>query len=113
MASSLETIQEKNMLIAEIKRLSNLLDTHYNLELNFRNHCYLRIAYDCTVNNKWDFIIKKPFIKYAGIVELNTAINLLNTYLIDKKKLLVDNDKSLSFRKNIDDFDPTDGLRLF
>ena len=90
---------QKNLLIAEIKKLANSLDKLYDSELNFRNHCYLRIAYDCTVENRWDLVLKKPFIKYADNCELENAISLLNCYLTDKSKLLFDNEKSLKYRK--------------
>ena len=95
--------QYKNDLISEIKKLSNQLDTQYNPELNFRNHCYLRIAYDNTVNNKWDIVVKKTFTKYASENQLETALNFLKLYLSDKKKLLNDNEKSLAFRKKEND----------
>ena len=91
--------QDKNDLISEIKKLSNQLDTQYNPELNFRNHCYLRIAYDNTVNNKWDITVKRPFTKYASEHQLETALNLMKLYKIDKRKLLHDNEISLEFRK--------------
>lgn len=91
--------QDKNDLISEIKKLSNQLDIKYNPELNFRNHCYLRIAYDNTVNNKWDIVVKRPFTKYASEHQLETALNFLKLYLSDQKKLLNDNEISLAFRK--------------
>ena len=89
----------KNELTEQVKKLSNELDVQYNAELNFRNHCYLRIAYDATVNDKWDVIVKRPFTKYATEVDLLKAITFLETYKKDKNVLLIDNDKSLSFRK--------------
>ena len=95
--------QDKNDLISEIKKLSNQLDTQYNPELNFRNHCYLRIAYDNTVNNKWDITVKRPFTKYASEHQLETALNFLKLYLSDKKKLLNHNEISLAFRKKDND----------
>ena len=95
--------QNKNDLISEIIKLSNLLDTQYNQELNLRNHCYLRIAYDNTVNNKWDIIIKRPFTKYASEHQLQTALDLMKLYKIDKNKLLDDNGISLAFRKKVGD----------
>ena len=95
--------QDKNALISEIKKLSNQLDIQYNLELNFRNHCYLRIAYDKTVNDKWDIVVKRPFTKYASEHQLETALNFLKLYLSDKKKLLNDNEISLVFRKKDND----------
>lgn len=90
---------EKNSLIIEIKNLANLLDAQYDSELTFRNHCYLRIAYDNTVQQKWDAAVKKPFVKYASIDNLKYAVGLLNKYRINKTKLLLDNEKSLGFRK--------------
>jgi hypothetical protein len=89
---------KKLQLIAEIKRLSNELDNKYCNELNFRNHCYLRIAYDATIKDKWDNVIMKLFVKFATIPQLLTAIEKLNNYKIDKVILLSDNEKSLAFR---------------
>ena len=83
----------------EIIRLSNLLDLKFATELNFRNHCYLRIAYDNSVNNKWDNVIAKPFIKNANEEQLNNAAFLLNKYTLDKELLLKHNLVSLAFRK--------------
>lgn len=91
--------QIENDLVSEIKKLSNQLDNHYKLELNFRNHCYLRIAYDITVKNKWDSIVKRPFTKYASEHQLQTVFNLLKQYVIDKEKLVHDNKISLEFRE--------------
>lgn len=90
---------EKPIMTAEIKRLSNLLDKQYATELNFRNHCYLRIAYDRVVNNKWDLVVQKPFVKYADEDTLQRAIELLKLYVEDKKQLQADNEKSLEFRR--------------
>ena len=95
--------QDKNDLISEIKKLSNQLDIQYNQELNFRNHCYLRIAYDNTVNNKWDITVKRPFTKYANEHQLETTLNFLKLYLSDKKRLLNDNEISLAFKKKDND----------
>ena len=83
----------------EIIRLSNLLDLKFATEMNFRNHCYLRIAYDNSVNNKWDNVIAKPFIKNANEEQLNNAAFLLNKYTSDKELLLKHNLISLTFRK--------------
>jgi hypothetical protein len=96
-------LNEKTQLISEIKRLSNRLDNQYTKELNFRNHCYLRIAYDNTTQDKWDKKVAKPFVKYATIAQLQNAVDLLNVYLSDKLKLLSDNEKSLNFRKKSED----------
>ncbi|MBC7643325.1 MAG: acetyltransferase [Flavobacterium sp.] len=91
-------VDEKIKFIEEIKKLSNFLDKQYNNELNFRNHCYLRIAYDNVTRDRWDKQIAKPFVKYASIEQLESVIEKLNKYTSDKLVLMSDNDKSLSFR---------------
>ena len=85
----------------EIIRLSNFLDAHYASELNFRNHCYLRIAYDNTINNKWDNVVAKPFIKNASEDQLNSVVGLLKNYTINKDLLIKHNLLSLAFRQKI------------
>ena len=83
----------------EIKRLSNSLEKQFETQLNFKNHCYLRIAYDNTANNKWDNVIAKPFIKNANDAQLKNAVFLLNKYTSDRELLLKHNLVSLAFRK--------------
>ena len=83
----------------EIKQLSNSLEKQFETQLNFKNHCYLRIAYDNTANNKWDNVIAKPFIKNANEAQLKNAVFLLNKYTSDKELLLKHNVVSLAFRK--------------
>ena len=41
-------------------QLANELENIYH-NLNFKNHCYLRIAYDNTIDAKWDTVINRPF----------------------------------------------------
>lgn len=100
-------------LADDIIFLSNVLDKQYNKELNFRNHCYLRIAFDAIVNNKWDTKVEKPFTKYASEAQLQSALALLNGYLLDKQLLLIDNEKSLAFRKNYKQTEQTQSPKLF
>ncbi|MBC7525323.1 MAG: acetyltransferase [Flavobacterium sp.] len=104
-------IKNKTILPSEIKRLSNLLDKQYDSKLNFRNHCYLRIAYDNSVHDKWDLKVKRPFTKFATNEQLNNAICLLKIYLEDEVKLLRDNQKSLAFRKEV--IENSSDLKLF
>ena len=85
----------------EIIRLSNSLDAQYAAELNFRNHCYLRIAYDNAVNNKWDNVIAKPFIKNANEDQLNSVVGFLKKYAINKDLLTKHNLLSLALRQKI------------
>ena len=91
-------VDEKIKFIEEIKNLANFLDKQYNNELNFRNHCYLRIAYDNVIGDRWDKQLEKPFVKYATIAQLETVIEKLNKYISDKSVLISDNSKSLTFR---------------
>lgn len=100
-------------LADDIIVLSNVLDKQYDKALNFRNHCYLRIAFDVTVNNKWDTKVEKPFIKYASEAQLQSALALLRGYLLDKQLLLIDNEKSLAFRKNCKQIEQTQSPKLF
>lgn len=100
-------------LAFEITVLSNVLDKHYNKELNFRNHCYLRIAFDATVQNKWDTKVGKPFTKYASEAQLQNALALLKGYLLDKQLLLIDNEKSLAFRENYKQIEQIRSPKLF
>ena len=89
-------IENRFSIKNEIIRLSNSLDAQYAAELNFRNHCYLRIAYDNAVNNKWDNVIAKPFIKNANEDQLNVALILLNNY--EKDKVMLNNHNLLSLK---------------
>lgn len=89
---------QKKCLISEIKSMANHLDALYNKELNFRNHCYLRIAFDIVVGDKWDTKINKPFVKNASEKQLKNALMLLNSYAIEKQNLQLDNIKSLEYR---------------
>lgn len=105
--------EANRQLASDIIVLSNLLDKHYNKELNFRNHCYLRIAFDATVNNKWDTKVGKPYTKYASEAQLQGALALLKVYLLDKQLLLIDNEKSLAFRKNHEQIEKIRSPKLF
>lgn len=90
--------QDKKELVNQIKGLSNYLDKLYNSRTNFRNHCYLRIAYDNTCGGKWDLLVSKPFVDNATTDQLATALDYLNRYKDDFTCLITDNKKSLKFR---------------
>ena len=79
-------------------QLANELEKQYP-DLNFRNHCYLRIAYDNVVGNKWNTVISKPFTKNAIIEQVNKASRLLILYKTNKDLLLEHNKISLTYRK--------------
>ncbi len=92
-------IKDKKTIIAQIAAIANRLDIKYSSETNFRNHCYLRIAYDCALKNKWDVVVPKPFVKNADVAQLAEVFELLNHYLTNKNQLMLDNIASLNFRK--------------
>jgi hypothetical protein len=81
-----------------IAQLAKDLEKQYT-DLNFRNHCYLRIAYDNAVDNKWDTVVDRPFTKNANPIELSIANALLMMYKIDQELLLEHNKISLTYRQ--------------
>lgn len=88
----------KTDIVNEIKEVSNYLDKLYAKHTSFRNHCYLRIAYDNTCNRKWDEVVQKPFVKNATELQLNASLKYLVKYKDDFTALLSDNQKSLKLR---------------
>ncbi|MEL7270743.1 MAG: acetyltransferase [Bacteroidota bacterium] len=68
-------------------------------ELNFKNHCYLRIALDQVFQAKWDTKIPKPAHKHLNGEQLEAVRNLLTRYLTNKALLLQHNMLSLHYRK--------------
>jgi hypothetical protein len=77
--------------------LANHLQKVYP-KLNFRNHCYLRIAYDTVVGSKWDTVIERPFVAKASRIQVDRVDELLRLYIEDKDLLLEHNLKSLEYR---------------
>lgn len=67
-------------------------------ELNFENHCYLRIALDNVVGTKWDTRIARPAYKNLTTEQRALVISHLSTYLDDKSTLLSHNMISLAYR---------------
>lgn len=57
-------------------------------ELNFENHCYLRIALDNAIGTKWDTRIAKPAYKNLNTQQRALVIAHLSSYLEDKATLL-------------------------
>ncbi len=78
-------------------RLANELELQYS-DLNFRNHCYLRIAYDNVLGAKWDTIIDRPFVSKASEDQVDQANRLLTLYKTNKELLIKHNKISLTFR---------------
>lgn len=67
-------------------------------ELNFENHCYLRIALDNVIGMKWDTRIPKPAYRNLSTSQRSMVIAYLAQYLDDKDMLLVHNAISLAYR---------------
>ncbi|MEM6517352.1 MAG: acetyltransferase [Bacteroidota bacterium] len=67
-------------------------------DLNFDNHCYLRIALDNTFKAKWDTKIKRPAYKNLNKPQLEQVLLLLNRYKTDSGLLLRHNKNSLRWR---------------
>jgi hypothetical protein len=78
--------------------IANILEKQY-LNLNFRNHCYLRIAYDNAVCDKWDNVVSRPFAKNASVYFQVVANENLKMYLEDKSLLIEHNQNSLKYIK--------------
>lgn len=67
--------------------------------LNFRNHCYWRIALDNTLSAKWDTVIQKPAYLHLTENQLRRVIQLLEDYEKDQELLIRHNSNSLRFRQ--------------
>ena len=78
-------------------QLANDLEKQYT-NLNFRNHCYLRIAYDNVLQAKWDTIIGRPFVAKATSDQIDQVNKLLVLYKTNKDLLIDHNKQSLTFR---------------
>jgi hypothetical protein len=79
-------------------QLAKKLENIY-FDLNFKNHCYLRIAYDNVVKDKWSDVIDKPFTIKASLFQVKKANDLLLLYITNKDLLLEHNKISLTYRK--------------
>ena len=77
--------------------IPEILVTHYP-ELNFQNHCYLRIALDNVIGTKWDTQIAKPAYKHLTESQRRLVISYLSAYVKDKSLLLSHNMISLAYR---------------
>lgn len=67
-------------------------------DLNFDNHCYLRIALDNTIGAKWNTKIPRPAYKNLNKEQLVRVLQLLRQYRTDKAVLIKHNKISLDYR---------------
>lgn len=67
--------------------------------LNFENHCYLRIALDHVIGDKWDTKVHRPAYQHLTPEQLINVVTVLRTYLENKPVLLQHHSESLAYRK--------------
>ena len=93
--NNLKLIKEQSK--AEILKSAFDLEKTYP-ELSFKHHCYLRIAYDNCVQDKWNNVIKAPFMNNCNFHDFVTLGILLDIYKNNKVFLLRHNTNSLNYR---------------
>ena len=81
-------------------QLGKTLEERYPA-LDFRNHCYWRIALDNVLQGKWDTMIARPAYRNLNQDQLRKVISLLEIYLEDKQLLFRHNQQSLMYRRNV------------
>jgi len=84
--------------IAGYFKWGNALEEQYP-DLNFKNHCYWRIALDSVMGRKWDEVIPRPAYKHLHENELKSVVHRLEAYHKSKALLLSDNAQSLKWRR--------------
>ena len=84
--------------IAGYFKWGNALEKQYP-DLNFKNHCYWRIALDSVMGRKWDEVIPRPASKHLRENELKSVVHRLEAYHKSKALLLSDNAQSLKWRR--------------
>ncbi|MEL6557058.1 MAG: acetyltransferase [Bacteroidota bacterium] len=88
---------EREKLIREYFDMGNKLESLYP-GLNFKNHCYWRIALDNFFAVKWDLAIGRPAYKNLNSSDLKEVVGLLNSYQDNRSLLLAHNRNSLNLR---------------
>lgn len=73
---------DREALIGGIKQMANEVLPTLSAQVNMpvcRNHCFLRIAYDNAVGQKWDQVVAAPFLKHATLQQLSDASKVLRS----------------------------------
>lgn len=86
------------ILVNQYFQLARQLEKTYP-ETDFRDHCYWRIALDNILKEKWDIAIKRPAYKHLSTAQLTQVVEKLKSYLENKQRLLIDNQRSLNYRR--------------
>ncbi|MEM7107945.1 MAG: acetyltransferase [Bacteroidota bacterium] len=79
------------------KQADKLVQTYP--KLNFRNHCYWRIALDNTLQDKWDTVVQRPAYANLSAAQLRQVVELLEAYEKNEPLLKEHNKNSLIFRR--------------
>ncbi len=93
---------EREALVNDIKRMVNEVLPPQSASADMpvcRNHCFMRIAYDNAVGQKWDTVVKAPFLKNATMEQLSEARAILYRIADDPPVSHSLNDFSLFCRK--------------
>ena len=81
----------------EYLELGNELPTIYP-SLNFKNHCYWRIALDNAVGDQWNKKLVSPAYKNLSNEQLQQAVELMQSFQQDAYLLQEKNKLSLQYR---------------
>lgn len=71
---------DREALVGSIKQMANEVLPALSAQVEMpicRNHCFLRIAYDNAVSQKWDQVVTAPFLKHATLQQLSDANAIL------------------------------------
>lgn len=97
-AIEFELNKDKRAYLEEsCKNYADELVAKYN-HLVFDNHCYMRMAYDDVVKDKWDKKVEKPFYKNATKLQLQKAVGNMILMLSEQEWVHYLNRKSLVYR---------------
>ncbi|PRP67750.1 acetyltransferase [Nonlabens agnitus] len=88
---------KRSDLEQQYKELGNQLPLQYP-NLNFKNHCYWRIALDQAVGDQWNQHISSPAYKNLSDQQLEDVVSHLKSYEQDEKLLDQHNRASLKWR---------------
>jgi len=69
-----------------------------NPQLNFKNHCYWRIANDNACSAKWTTKVKTPYYKNASNERLEKSVAYLKAMINDSSTINKLNKQSLKLR---------------
>lgn len=78
--------------------LPEKLEEQYR-HLNFKNHCYLRMALDHLFGTQWDLKIKRPAHLHLNAEQREAVVKVLRAYLTEPELIQKHHQQSLIFRK--------------